>query len=123
MKWRLGLVLLRSSGAVAMELREVSFDEKVQRATVVFIGVVEQAEPHAHNFRREFAEVKVESLLKGTVPSTVRLETYGSIAEEAVFVTKGRRYLFILRLHQGTYYSVNGHFAVIPVDGKPLITE
>jgi hypothetical protein len=120
MKWQQIALLLLGSSVHAVELREVSFDEKVSRATVVVIGVVEQTQPHENNFRQEFAQVKVESVLKGTAPDTIRLETYGRVAEEAVIVTAGRRYIFLLRSTQDVHISVNGKFGVIPVDGKPV---
>ena len=65
------------------------------------------------------ALVKVESILKGTVPNTVCVLTRHPDAERSFKVIVGRRYLFLLVQRQDCYDSVNGHFGVIPVDGKP----
>ena len=67
-----------------------------------------------------WAEVRVESVLKGTAPTTIRVQSRGMIAESSVLMNAGRRYLFLLTKHNDIYISVNGHYAVIPVDGKPF---
>lgn len=121
MRLRAGLLALICSIAVAYELEEVPLDEKVKRASLVVIGVVQNAPAHSSNFQQEFAQVKVETVLKGSAPISIQVQTYGSHAESAFVVMAGRRYLFFLRLHKGTYYSVNGRFGVIPVDGKPRV--
>jgi len=120
MKFRLIPLLLLGSSAFALVLQEISFDEKVKRAEVVLIGVVEQAQPHARDFKQEFAQVRVESVLKGKAPDIIQLETYGSVAEESVVVTAGHRYIFLLKSFHGVYVSVNGRFGVIPVDAKSV---
>jgi len=123
MKWRLIPLFLIGSCAFAIELVEVSFEQNVRRAQVVVIGVVEQAQPHVNNVKLEPAQIKVESVLKGTAPSIIRLDTHGRMAEEAFVVTAGRRFMFLLeseKSDKGVYFSVNGKFGVIPMDGKPL---
>ena len=117
MKWCLLSLLLLSTSANAFELVEMTFDAKVENASLVMIGTVEQVEPR--NPRRlTFAQIKVDSLLKGAAPKTICVQTNHSNPEESFVVAVGRRYLFLLNKHQDCYVSVNGHFAVIAVDGK-----
>jgi hypothetical protein len=119
MKWWLVPLLLFCTSAFALYLEEMSFDERVRQASVVLIGTVERVQPRVHSRHSTYALVKVESLLKGTASDSVCVLTRHPDAEQSFTVTAGRRYLFLLTRDQDCYRSVNGHFAVIPVDGEP----
>jgi hypothetical protein len=117
-RWLVPLLLLGTS-AYAFELKEIPFDENVRSASVVLIGAVETVDKQPVNSRRaSSAQVKVESILKGKAAGTVCVQTRHANAEESFVVAAGRRYLFLLTKYEDCYLSVNGHFAVIPVDGK-----
>lgn len=120
MIWKLVTLLVVSGSAFAYRLEEASFDEKVKRASVVLIGSVEVVQPYDNTLQAAYAQVRVESVLKGSAPTTILIETRGLVAEWSVNVVEGRRYLFLLTKPKDLYISVNGRFGVIPVDGKPL---
>jgi hypothetical protein len=118
MKVKIVALLLLSATASSDVLVEMSFDEKVSEASVVLIGTVERLP--ARDPYPEWAEVRVESVLKGTVPSTIRVRSHGMTAEDSFRMTVGCRYLFLLNTGKDMYVSVNGHHAVISVDCKAL---
>jgi hypothetical protein len=120
MKWKLFALLLLGSSAFANVLREMSFDEKVNAASVVLIGIVEPISPQPKNSAPRYALVRVESLLKGAAPEIIRVQTVSLVHEKGFRVTTGRRYLFLLYVNKDLHISVNGRFGVIPVDGKPF---
>jgi hypothetical protein len=114
-------LLLVSATAFSDVLVEKSFDEKVREASVVLIGTVERLP--ARNPYPEWAEVQVESVLKGTAPSTIRVRSHGMTAEDSFRMTVGCRYLFLLYTGKDMYVSVNGRHAVISVNCKPLVSQ
>jgi hypothetical protein len=96
MKWKIAALLFFFSASVfADALREKSLDEKVSEATVVLIGTVERLQPRATH--AAWADVQVESVLKGTASATIRVRSSTMIiAEEYAPVAVGCRYLFML---------------------------
>jgi hypothetical protein len=115
MKWKILALGLVGASAFANELREMPFDEKVSKAAVVLIGTVERLQ--ARTSHPEWAQVKVESVLKGAASTSIRVRSRGMIAETYVPMAVGCRYFFLLyEKREGMYGSVNGRFAVIPID-------
>jgi hypothetical protein len=93
----------------------MTFDEKVSRAAVVLIGTVERLE--ARTSHPQWAQVKVESVLKGAASTSIRVRSRGMIAEQYAPMAVGCRYLFLLyEKREEMYGSVNGRFAVIPIE-------
>ena len=119
--YSLVLLLLPRTSAFAFGVNQVPFDDLVKQASVILIGTVERNQPRSRF--PEWSDVKVETVLKGSVPTSVRVESHGLVAELSVRMTAGRRYFFLLTKKGDLYVSVHGHFGVIPVDGKPLYSK
>lgn len=116
--------LLLGHCAFANRLLEKSLDEKVHDSSVVLIGTVTEIQSRTEEIGEfEYASVRVEAVLKGKVPESVRVLTKGGIAEQYGYGRAGRRYVFFLGVPgkpSDYYFLINGRFGMVPADGEPL---
>ena len=115
MRWKIVALMMLSASIFADALREKSFDEKVSAASVVVIGIVERLDPRTSH--PEWADVQVESVLKGAASTSIRVRSRGITSEDYAPMAVGCRYLFLLHERRDEMYgSVNGRFAVIAIE-------
>jgi|HubBroStandDraft_5_1064220.scaffolds.fasta_scaffold399235_2 hypothetical protein len=110
-------VILATSGA-ADALRKMSEKEMKQAADVVVTGRV-IAIGFAHN--QEFAAVGIESVQKGAPARPLSVLLNPAIAEEdpACCNSGGRYRMYLRRLPNGMYQSVDGRYGMVELNSSP----
>jgi hypothetical protein len=100
--------------ASANQYREVSLSTKVANSDVVVIGQVVSTSTSDCLNLFSCATVKINTRLKGSEVSTVKVLFHGPIAEEDPICCKvGATYVFFLKHARGGYYvSVNGPYGI-----------
>src|SRR5690242_18178026 len=107
------------SGALwANAVTEQPFQLRFDNATLVVIAVASSTETDSN--KSEYSVLKIDSVLKGSAPPTIRVLTKGSIAEfDPQCCTVGSRYLLLLQRVAGGYYvTVNGPFGAYLLRSK-----
>lgn len=107
----IGLPIMPAS---ANQYREISLGAKVANSDLVIIGqVVSTSKSDCLNLF-SCATVKINTRLKGSEGSTVKVLFHGPTAEEdPICCQVGATYLFFLQHARGAYYqSVNGPYGV-----------
>jgi len=100
--------------ASANQYREVPLGTKVANSDVVMIGQVVSTSTSDCLNLFSCATVKINTRLKGSEISTVKVLFHGPIAEEDPICCKvGATYVFFLKHARGGYYvSVNGPYGI-----------
>lgn len=104
--------------AKANDVPEYSLEKKVRLADSVFIGYAMGRKREGD--RREYAHVRIDTVLKGNVRGYVDVLTKGEVAEfDLQCCEVGKGYLFfVVKARGGKYESVNGPFGVCPLQSK-----
>ncbi|WP_266157713.1 hypothetical protein [Dyella silvatica] len=113
-------LLTYSPGLSAFEVPKLSLEEKVAKSTFVFIGTVKEAD--YQDLRRtrseSVAQVRIDTLLKGTATGDVEVIYSNGIAESApdCCVLGGKYLFFVAANSQGLLQSVNGPYGIYLID-------
>jgi hypothetical protein len=112
------ILLCVAQQAAANAIPKYSLEKQARLSDLVVIGHVASLETVPPGF--EYARVRVDTILKGSTPAELEVETRGMVAEEDPPCREvGRSYLFFLqRLKNGRFVSVNGPFGVYPLPAK-----
>ena len=119
--------LVCSTASQAFEFPKMPLDQKVAKATLVFVGTVEdvdfQDRQRAGNER--LALVRVDQALKGSPDKDVRVVYRNGIVEYALdcCVKEGRYLFFLTQDKRGFYESVSGADGVYRVDVAPVVSR
>ncbi len=111
-------IVTAGADALANDVREFSLEKKVGRANVVVIGhVVATRDERVAGMTLQYAQVRVDTVLKGSPPNVLDVLAKGSIAEfDPDCCDIGKVYLFLLsKAKGGKFESVNGRFGIYPI--------
>lgn len=103
---------------LAVQLNELTLEEKVARSELVIIGDVSKTLKNTADFGYDVAIVTPITVLKGTVTTPIRVAFNGPIAEARPDCCDlgGRYVFFITKNPKGDYYPVNGPLGIYRVD-------
>lgn len=110
-------VLAAAREVSANDVREYPLEKKVHLSDLVFIGhVVSVRRDNGKNIGREYAHVRIDTVLKGAARDYVDVVSKGGIAEDDPQCSEvGKGYLFLVIRWRDTFESVNGPFGVYPL--------
>ena len=109
---------LLSVAARANAVTEQPFQTRVDVATLVVIATASSTEGGAGHV--QYSVLKIDSVLKGSAPPTIRLVTTRFVAElNPLCCVVGSRYLLFLEsTKDGSYVTVNGPFGAYLLGSK-----
>ena len=118
--------LLMAAAVQSNELQRISLEKKVHESDVVVIATVRSMHRSLEQDSNigKYALLEVDRVVHGAdVPDTIRLVTYGPIAENDPWCcTVGTRVLVFAARGEGNYYWVtNGAYGQFVLDGRRVI--
>src|SRR6185369_10795718 len=116
----LAFFVFAAGTARSFKLMEYSLEEKIRRADVVAVGyaISDSREIDFRNTRDRAARFYLASFIKGHGHDEIELLLAGTFSDMVVQCCElgGRYMLFLRRVDDEHYQSINGHFGVMKIE-------